>query len=59
MTQMMIIPEEVEKKAAAAYEAASIDIRGKLNHWEEAPLEVRNHWRIRALVQELNRWKKR
>jgi hypothetical protein len=58
-----MMPEDLEAKAARAFEAATFDaatkLTGHLYKWDEASLHTKNRWRLKVLIEDRNQWRKK
>lgn len=53
-----MMPPAIEAMAAKQFEEVSIERMHQHLAWKKLPIEVKNVWRIRALIDECNRWRK-
>jgi hypothetical protein len=53
------IPREIEIRAARLYEETTIEEFGCMQEWRYTSTKVKNMWRLKAFVEERNRYKKK
>lgn len=48
----IIIPQDIEIKAASLYEKTTIDLFGRLQEWRSLSTHIKNEWRLKVLIEE-------